>query len=126
MSGIRHRNQFEAAVHKHLGQQDWHYEALRLPYVTEHTYLPDFVDPHTRTIVEAKGRFTAADRRKMLAVKRQHPDWCIVIMFQNAHRRISAKSSTTYAHWCSKHGIAWMELPQPAKSTRTQPRGGRA
>jgi hypothetical protein len=39
------------------------YEKFRVPWVVTHTYLPDFVLPNG-IVVETKGRFVSADRRK--------------------------------------------------------------
>jgi hypothetical protein len=101
----KYRSGFEGRVAARLPQ--CRHEPLRLPYVLHNNYLPDFVDEATRTIYEAKGRFTGADRRKMLAVARQHPDWRIVMVLQAPDRRISKSSRTTYAAWCEKNGLEW-------------------
>ena len=51
------------------------YEAIKIEWedLAYRTYTPDFV-LHNGIIIETKGRFTAADRRKHLAIKKQHPD----------------------------------------------------
>ncbi|NML04294.1 endodeoxyribonuclease [Sphingomonas sp. G-3-2-10] len=105
-----YRNKFEERVARQLGPE-YEYEALKLPYVTQHTYTPDFVDPARKLIVESKGQFPAADRKKMLAVKAQHPDWTIKLVFQNPNARLSKASSTTYSAWADKHGFAWERGP---------------
>lgn len=104
------RNKFEAKVQAHLGPS-YAYESIKLSYTISHTYLPDFVDAANKQIVESKGRFTAADRQKMLAVKKQNPDWTITILFQQPNRTISKTSKTTYSGWCDKVGINWTQLP---------------
>ncbi|MGO1160858.1 endodeoxyribonuclease [Brucella sp. C7-11G] len=100
------RNKFEQKVAAQVGP-GFAYEAKRLPYTLAHTYLPDFLNEQTHEIVEAKGRFTAADRQKMLAVKAAHPQYKITIVFQNADLPINKNSKTSYGDWCSKHGFAW-------------------
>ncbi len=100
------RNRFEQKVAAQVGP-GFAYEAKRLPYTIAHTYLPDFINEQTKEIVEAKGRFTAADRKKMLAVKAAHPDYTITIVFQNPTLPINKASKTSYADWCEKHRIAW-------------------
>lgn len=85
------------------------YEPDVLPYkIPEslHKYKPDFRITDTMYI-EAKGKFVAADRQKMLLVKEQHPNLKICILFQNAFEKIRKGSKTTYAMWCDKHGIEW-------------------
>ena len=110
------RNTFETHVAQQLGRA-YQYEAVRLSYTIQHTYTPDFICPATMTIVEAKGFFPAADRKKMLAVKAQHPQYTIRIIFQNAQRTISKASSTTYGEWATKHGFAWEEAVKAVKSS---------
>lgn len=100
------RNRFEQKVAAQVGP-GFAYEATRLPYTLAHTYLPDFLNEQTKEIVEAKGRFTAADRKKMLAVKAAHPDYTITIVFQNPTLPINKGSKTTYSDWCDKYGFAW-------------------
>lgn len=100
------RNKFEQKVAAQVGP-GFSYEAKRLPYTIAHTYLPDFINEQTREIVEAKGRFTASDRQKMLAVKLAHPDYKITIVFQNPTLPINKGSKTTYASWCDKNGFGW-------------------
>lgn len=65
-------------------------------------YTPDFF-LETGVIIETKGRFTAADRRKMLAVKRDHPDVNIVMLFMRDNK-IHRNSKTYYSDWCMEHG----------------------
>jgi hypothetical protein len=46
----------------------------------------------------------------MLVVKKQHPDWRFVMVFQNPQRRISKSSQTTYAKLCDKHKVEWQTV----------------
>lgn len=102
------RNNFETKVAKTLGPE-YEYEALRLSYTVQKKYLPDFIDVAGKKIVEAKGLFTAEDRAKHKAIKAQHPDWDVTIVFQNAQRTISKTSKTTYGEWCDANGIRWQQ-----------------
>lgn len=78
-----------------------------------HTYLPDFKLPNG-IIVETKGRFLLADRKKHELIKQQHPEIDIRIVFSNSKTRISKSSKTTYGMWCEKVGIPYAdkEIPQ--------------
>lgn len=112
-----YRNKFEERVGQHLGD-DWEYETVKLKYVVparDATYTPDFINHKDKTIIESKGRFPATDRKKMLLVKEQHPDWTIKLLFQNPKARISKTSKTTYATWAEKNGFQWEQLPKPTK-----------
>ena len=84
----------------------YEYESTKVPYTIQHNYHPDFVLPNY-TYLEAKGYWDAADRRKILAVKKDNPDIDIRMVFQSPYNTISKKSKTTYAMWCEKHAIPW-------------------
>ena len=114
-----YRNKFEEKVGAHLGD-DWEYETIKLRYVVPErkaTYTPDFINHETKTIVESKGRFPASDRKKMLLVAKQHPDWTIKLLFQSPNAKIYKGSKTTYAKWAEDNGFKWEQLPK-GKPTR--------
>lgn len=67
-------------------------------------YTADFRLPNG-VIVETKGRFVTADRKKHKLIREQRPDLDIRILFQNPNARISKASKTTYAKWCQDHDI---------------------
>jgi hypothetical protein len=105
-----YRNPFEARCARDLGP-GWDYEPIKLPYVLECVYVPDFVDHAGKRIVEAKGRFPASDRRKMLAVKKAHPDYAYEIWFTNPDAAINKGSKTTNKAWAEKHGFTVKKGP---------------
>lgn len=85
------------------------YETRRLKYVAApKTYIADFELPNG-ILVEAKGWFKPSDRTKMLAVKAQHPDLDIRLLFQRAKNTLNKNSETTYGEWADKHGFKWAE-----------------
>lgn len=67
-------------------------------------YTPDFFLPHY--IVEAKGRFTANDRKRVLAFMSQYPDkkFAMLFMFDN---KIAKNSKTRYSDWCEANGVPY-------------------
>jgi hypothetical protein len=69
-------------------------------------YTPDFYIPATGVIIETKGRFTAADRRKMLAVQEDHPDERIVMVFQSDNK-LNKRSQRRYSDWCNDNQFEW-------------------
>lgn len=89
---------------------DFTYELLKLKYEVNETrtYTPDFKLPNG-IIVESKGRFVAADRKKHLLVKQQHPTLDIRFVFSNSKAKISKGSKTSYADWCNKNGFTYAE-----------------
>ena len=84
----------------------YEYESEKVSYTIQHHYTPDFVLPN-HTYLEAKGYWDAADRRKILAVKKDNPDMDLRMVFQAPYNTINKKSKTTYAMWCEKHNIPW-------------------
>ena len=108
------RSGFEAEFVMQI-QQPFSYEGVSLPYkrVTTHRYHPDFIFKKKAggyLHIELKGRFTAADRRKMLDVKAAYsPSLDIRMVFRYGHTPINKGSKTTYAMWCEKNGFPWAE-----------------
>ena len=85
------------------------YEELKISYTvpeSKHKYTADFVLPNG-IVVESKGRFVTADRKKHLLVKEQHPELDIRFIFSNPRCKISKVSQTTYGMWCEKHGFKY-------------------
>jgi len=91
------------------------YETTKIKYVVPesvHTYTPDFVLPNG-IIVETKGRFVVADRKKHLLIQKQHPDKDIRFVFTNSNNKISKGSKTSYADWCRKNGFIFADKKVP-------------
>lgn len=91
------------------------YETTKIKYVVPesvHSYTPDFIFPNG-LIVETKGRFVAADRKKHLLIKKQHPELDIRFVFQNSNNKISKGSKTSYADWCNKNGFQYSDKRIP-------------
>ena len=125
--GVRYhavKNGFRSGLEETISNQltekqvDFQYEskANTIKYVkpaTNHTYLPDFKLPNG-IIVETKGRFLLADRKKHLLIKEQHPELNVRFVFSNSAGKISKGSKTTYADWCIKNGFKYAdkEIPQ--------------
>ena len=106
--GVTYRSGFEAKVAKKLkdNKVKFEYETEKLKYAVPesyHTYTPDFILPNG-IMVEAKGRFTPADRKKMSLVIEQNPDKDIRLIFM-MDNTLSRASKTTYSAWCKKRDI---------------------
>jgi len=86
------------------------YEEFKIKYEVHEsrTYTPDFELPNG-IIIESKGRFVAADRKKHLLVKKQHPELDIRFVFSNSRGKINKGSKTTYAVWCEKNGFLYAD-----------------
>ena len=90
------------------------YEAVKIEWqdLAYRTYTPDYILDNG-IIVEVKGRFITADRRKHIEIKKQHPDLDIRFVFMNARNKIYKGSKTTYSDWCVRHGFEWAEKSIP-------------
>lgn len=98
------------------------YEEMKIKYAVNEvrTYTPDFELPNG-IVIETKGRFVVADRKKHLLIKKQYPDLDIRFVFSNSKAKINKGSKTTYGLWCDKHDFLyadklipeeWIKWPQ--------------
>ena len=106
MSTYRSRLEERLARWLELNDHPFEYETLKLAYTIDAIYTPDFILPNG-VILEAKGWFKPEDRRKMLAVKKAHPELDIRLVFQQSYNTLSKTSKTTYAQWAEKNGFLW-------------------
>lgn len=81
------------------------------PSTLERTYTPDFFF-QDGLIVEAKGRFTAEERKKHAAMKEQYPDMDLRLLFKSNNwlgkapkRGEPIGKKKNYVTWCEAHGI---------------------
>ena len=91
------------------------YEETKIKYIkpaSEHQYTPDFVLDNG-IIVETKGRFLIADRKKHILIKRQQPHLDIRFVFSNSKQKLNKGSYTTYAQWCVKNGFMYADKTIP-------------
>ena len=104
MTSSRYRSKFEASVAASLKARglQFGYEVQALAYTISAVYTPDFVLPN--------GVIVSEDRRKMVAVKAQHPGLDIRLCFMKADAKLSrAPRSLTYWQWAERHGFLWCE-----------------
>ena len=101
----------EEVIYNFLTQEDvsFSYETLKIYFdqpTQKKTYTPDFPIKQS-FIVEAKGAFNSADRKKHKLIKAQHPEYDIRFIFSNSKTRIGKKSKTTYGKWCDLFGFKY-------------------
>ena len=86
------------------------YEGIKIEWedLAYRTYTPDFV-LHNGIIIETKGMFTASDRRKHLAIKKQHPELDIRFVFENSRRKLRKGAKSSYGEWCIKHNFRYYD-----------------
>ena len=100
------------------------YEEMKIRYLqpaTERQYTPDFV-LENGIIIETKGRFLVADRKKHILIKRQHPHLDIRFVFSNSKQKLNKASRTTYAQWCEKYGFQYAVKYVPLAWTEEEPK----
>ena len=102
----------EEAVFNYLNNNNcmFVYEGIKITYSspeTKKTYTPDFPISKCNIIVETKGAFQSADRKKMKLIKAQHPEFDIRFIFSNSKTKIGKKSKTTYGKWCELFGFKY-------------------
>ena len=89
---------------------DFDYECIKIEWedLAYRTYTPDFI-LFNGLIIETKGMFTAADRRKHLAIKKQHPSLDIRFVFENSRRKLRKGAKSSYAEWCIRYGFKYYD-----------------
>ena len=107
-----YRSGLELKVAQDLDEQgvEYLYEKVKIEWedLAYRTYTPDFV-LNNGIIIETKGMFTAADRRKHLAIKKQHPKLDIRFVFESSKRKLRKGAKSTYAEWCVKYNFLYYD-----------------
>jgi hypothetical protein len=111
---MAYRSKFEEQIAKGLEKAGhiFLYEPSKVTYTLDCSYTPDF---HLKNgvIIEAKGFLKPADRRKMVAVKKQNPELDIRFVFQR-NNPLAKGSKHTYLSWAEKNGFlacVWPDIP---------------
>ena len=86
------------------------YETEKIKYEVNEvrSYTPDFLLPNG-IIIESKGRFVAADRKKHLLIQKQHIFLDIRFVFSNSKAKLTKGSKTSYGDWCKQHGFLYAD-----------------
>ena len=97
------RNEFEKRLHNQIKRRKIKvkYEGMKIPYILEKFYIPDFpfyINESLR-IIEGKGQFRREDKAKLAAVKKQHPEIDLRIVFYSFNKQ--------NIRWAEKNAIPW-------------------
>lgn len=107
-----YRSGLEHTVSIYLKERNYKfmYEEIKIEWedLAYRTYTPDFVLDNG-IMIETKGLFTTADRRKHLAVKKQHPKLDIRFVFTNSRTKLRKGAKSSYGEWCTKHGFRYYD-----------------
>jgi hypothetical protein len=115
-NGYRSGLEAKAAAEYRQRGYDAPFEKFKLKYsvpATTKTYTWDFTQLWNGIVVETKGRFVTADRKKHLYIQDQFPDLDIRFVFSNSKQKIGKASPTTYAMWCAKAGFQYADKSVP-------------
>lgn len=98
----------EVAAYLRQNQKKVRYEVLKVEWedLRYRTYTPDFVLDNG-IIIETKGIFDSADRRKHREIQRQHPELDIRFVFSNANAKLYKGAKSRYCNWCDKYEFQW-------------------
>jgi hypothetical protein len=104
------RSGFEKVIAEDMIEKkvDFAYEDKVIMYVVPaatRKYIPDFTLPNG-IIVEAKGRWTLDDRKKIILVMEQNPKLDLRMLFQR-DQVLNKGSKTKYSAWCDKRNIPY-------------------
>ena len=105
-SGLEHK----ISIYLKEKKCEYSYESIKIEWedLAYRTYTPDFI-LNNGIIIETKGRFLSIDRRKHLAIKKQHPKLDIRFVFTNSNSRLYKGSKSTYAMWCNRYGFRYYD-----------------
>ena len=108
------KNKFEKRIYNQLKRRNctFKYECEKIPYVLCRHYIPDFVITTAtgKIYIECKGYLRAEHKAKMVAVKKQHPEMDIRILFyagRPSNVRWAEKNGFKYA--ISKIPKEWLD-----------------
>ena len=98
----------EAAAFLKSRQKKVEYEKLKIEWedLKYRTYTPDF-ELDNGIIIETKGIFSPADRRKHIEIAKQHPTLDIRFVFSNANAKLYKGAKSRYCDWCEQKGFKW-------------------
>ena len=107
------RSGFERTINANLLSRGvkFTYETLQVPYILTGTYNPDFI-LESGIIIEAKGLLDRESKRKMIAVKKQHPELDIRFIFADGDKKVPG-TKQTHGQWASRNGYKWADREVP-------------
>ena len=99
----RLKNKFEKRTYSYLrrAKVQFKYESEKILYILARHYIPDFViiTPTGKIYVECKGYLRPEHKAKMIAVKKQHPEIDLRILFYASNKK--------NIKWAEKNGFRY-------------------
>ena len=108
--GYRSGLEFKISMALDTIKYKYEYESIKIEWedLAYRTYTPDFILKNG-IIIETKGRFLSSDRRKHLAIQKQHPKLDIRFVFTNSRVKLYKGSKTSYGEWCNKNNLRYYD-----------------
>ena len=108
--GYRSGLEFKISMALDTIKYKYEYESIKIEWedLAYRTYTPDFILSNG-IIIETKGRFLSSDRRKHLAIQKQHPKLDIRFVFTNSRVKLYKGSKTSYGEWCNKNNLRYYD-----------------
>ena len=105
-SGLEHK----LSIYLNDLNYKYDYESIKIEWedLSYRTYTPDFI-LNNGIIIETKGRFLASDRKKHLAIKKQHPKLDIRFVFTNSKSKLRKGAKMSYAQWCIRYDFLYYD-----------------
>jgi len=100
------------AAQLNAAQIDWKYEAQKIDYTLQGEYNPDFLLVRSGILIEAKGLLDRESKRKMVAVKKQHPELDLRFVFMQNDKKIPG-TKQTHGQWAERNGFPYAEARIP-------------
>tara|TARA_R110000787_G_scaffold67664_3_gene151578 strand:- start:3649 stop:4056 length:408 start_codon:yes stop_codon:yes gene_type:complete len=118
-----YRSGLEEATAENLKERgiSFTYEEDKIKWLDskERSYTPDFV-LENGIIIETKGRFVSADRRKHKEIKKQYPGKDIRFVFSNSRAKLYKGAKSSYGQWCDKEDFLYADKVIPEEWTNEE------
>ena len=116
-----YRSGLEEALSINLTEREvpFEYETMKIKWLDSkmRSYTPDFI-LENGIIIESKGRFVSADRRKHEEIKKQYPALDLRFVFSNSRAKLYKGAKSTYGDWCDKNGFLYADKEIPLEWTK--------
>lgn len=112
------RSGLESAFSDAVGPTGFQYEPYRLPYTIHKKYVPDFICERTGAMIECKGFFRVGDTQKYTAIRDSMPEWELVFVLSNPHKKVRKGGKITMGEWCDKQGFKHYTIDTAKEMTK--------
>jgi len=69
-------------------------------------------------LIECKGFFRVGDTQKYTAIRDSMPDWELVFVLSNPHKKVRKGGKITMGEWCDKQGFKHYTIDTAKEMTK--------